>query len=422
MKKKEKNKNGTVNMSIAVGEEYWYNNLTDDDLAREEEKLARMKQARQAILSQYSIKQAGDGRWWCWIGHGRDGRKKIMKTRREDLENAIIEYHTHASMTVADIWNEITIPRMERARDAGNIAGNTIERYQYDFVRFFGTVADIPMKDLDAEDWARFCEEVQLDCEITKKKCFNNMKIVLNKLLLDAKKNGISNVNREDVRDLCEVRGADLDDPDPTAEHNIFTEEEVEKIRKWLLIHQGGLYRNLLLLLTVTGLRIGELAVLHVDSIDDISVHVKSTERHEGGDYYPHDSAKTKAGERRVFVPSDWQWLLPELKACANKDGWIAVGVDGERATTCALRNRWYLVVKAANVKKKSPHKMRKTVATMMRGRVDEEIVIEQLGHVNVDVTRDSYYYGMREKENERISALDKVPEFGGGGYTVGTV
>lgn len=56
----------------------------------------------------------------------------------------------------------------------------------------------------------------------------------------------------------------------------------------------------------------------------------------------------------------------------------------------------------------KPNHKIRATYGTMLiDGRVDDSIVAEQMGHVDIETTRKYYYYGNKdeEKKMEQVKA-----------------
>lgn len=83
-----------------------------------------------------------------------------------------------------------------------------------------------------------------------------------------------------------------------------------------------------------------------------------------------------------------------------------------ERIRTYVFRNRLNTVCKHANVKVKSPHKIRKTYGSMLLDDgLAESLIMSQMGHTNIRTTKEHYYRNRRNVEQIR-EELDRVSEF----------
>ena len=236
------------------------------------------------------------------------------------------------------------------------------------------------------------------------------MKTTLNRLLKVGRANHLTTVQSEAVRDFEKYSPKKLENPDTTPEIQIYSKEELKALQRYLIDNPDGRYANLLLLITVTGIRVGEAVALRVDDFTDDTVRIRKQERRTGTRYEIVPFAKTDASRRDVVVPTAWQWLLPQITKTHTEDGYIAVSRWKTRATTDAIRMRLRRVCEAAGIEYKSPHKIRKTVATAMRGVVDDETIIRQLGHESINVTRESYYRGSWQGTEDVVRKLNQVP------------
>ena len=67
---------------------------------------------------------------------------------------------------------------------------------------------------------------------------------------------------------------------------------------------------------------------------------------------------------------------------------------NGERILSRCFTLRLLRLCKKLGIPPRSMHKIRKTYATkLINGGVDERLIIKQMGHTNINCTRDYYYY-----------------------------
>ena len=98
----------------------------------------------------------------------------------------------------------------------------------------------------------------------------------------------------------------------------MYDEEEVEIMIKYILEHKE--IRNLaILLMFVTGMRVGELVTLKSSDFSGNTITIRRTEsKIPAGkgkyDYIVKDFPKSEAGVRTIVVPSSYQWLMDLLK------------------------------------------------------------------------------------------------------------
>lgn len=157
-----------------------------------------------------------------------------------------------------------------------------------------------------------------------------------------------------------------------------------------------------LLLMFVTGVRVGELVAIKSCDVDGNVIHICRTESHykdaeTGKDMYViKDTPKTAAGIRNVIVPTDYSWVIRKIQQM-NPFGEFLFMRDGSRIRAYTVRLRLHRVCKKVEVHDKSTHKARKTYASiLLSSGVDTSTVISPMGHTDISCT-EQYYHRNRK-------------------------
>ena len=174
---------------------------------------------------------------------------------------------------------------------------------------------------------------------------------------------------------------------------------------------------NLGLLLTFfTGIRVGELSALKWSDFDGCSIKIQRTETRYKDNYGKYvyeikDSPKTKAGVREVVIPPKCMWVIQKIRLRNPFDEYM-FEKNGDRIKTYSFRKRLYSICDKAGISRKSPHKIRKTYASiLLDDQVSEKLITDLMGHTNIQCT--NQFYGRNRKTNEKkAEALDSIPEF----------
>lgn len=150
----------------------------------------------------------------------------------------------------------------------------------------------------------------------------------------------------------------DFRKPEKTSQ--VYTDEERKIMVEYLKTHMDTCNLGLLIIFA-TGLRIGELAALKTNDISDNKIHITKTEicyeSHKGKYIYEvRDFPKTEAGIRYVRVQDDFIFFLKKAVQMAEDQEWL-----------------FY-------------------------------IIISQMGHTDIDTTKNYYYYDhFDETEKDKI-------------------
>ena len=193
----------------------------------------------------------------------------------------------------------------------------------------------------------------------------------------------------------------------------MYDEEETDIMIKYLESHIDT--KNIaILLMFLTGLRIGEIVTLKHDDFEDNTVKVRRTEtRFIGENGYETDVKeypKTKAGVRTAIIPEDYMWLCKRIKATNPYSEYVFVS-ENKRMPTQAVRMRLRRMCIKLKIYNKSPHKVRKTYGTiLMDNHIDSRMIIGQMGHTNIS-TSEVHYHRNRRTIEKKSAILSNIPD-----------
>ena len=130
------------------------------------------------------------------------------------------------------------------------------------------------------------------------------------------------------------------------------------------------------------------------------------------GDYIQavKEFPKTPAGQRTVLIPDMFSWIYDKINEI-NPDGEWLLMRKGERLYTYHIRNRLYRICEKLGLSRKSPHKVRKTYASiLLDNKVDSKMVIGLMGHTDINTTK-VHYYRNRKGMDKKLAILNSIPD-----------
>ncbi len=192
-------------------------------------------------------------------------------------------------------------------------------------------------------------------------------------------------------------------------EGEVFSEDETEQITEYLR-NRTDIRELGILLAFETGVRVGELSALKKSDIllKPYTMHVQRTEvtykdqETSKNICEVRNFAKTEAGNRYIVVPDKAVETLEAILKL-NPQGEYLFEEGGKCIRGNAFNRKLDRVCDALGMKRRSMHKIRKTYATALLDHdVDESLVMEQMGHKNINTTRSHYYYGNKNEKQKR--------------------
>ena len=165
-----------------------------------------------------------------------------------------------------------------------------------------------------------------------------------------------------------------------------------------------------------TGVRVGELVAMKWCDITDNSIKIRRPEisyKNSDGENICEirDYPKTEAGVRTVYVPAEFSSIMRRLSLLSGNQEYIFCQ-DGNNIKAMQIRKRLYLICKRAGIKKKSPHKLRKTyVSILLDNGIDKRLVQDVAGHAQI-ATSERNYHRNRKSDQKKEQILSDLPEF----------
>jgi len=361
----------------------------------------------------YQAWQGKNGSWYVYLPDKEKGRILKRKSTKAGIENVIVAYQKEQmdNPTIEEVFNEWNDYR----RDLKKIAKSSHTRMKQTFNQHFKEFGKRKIKSITELEIIEFLER-QIPEHNLSAKSFASLKTIMRGILKRAKRKGYISFSPE-------LLFADLDVSDKEFHKTIkedyevvFDENETALMLNYLKEH-CDIKNAGILLMFVTGVRIGELAALKHEDLNPetgtIKIRRTETRYVENGStiYDIKDYPKTQAGVREIVVPTSYQWLVRDLYT-NSPEGDFVFKENDKRLTTYHLRKREYYVCNQTGVYKKSPHKIRATYdSILLDANVDRRMVKDQMGHSEIKVSENNYHRN-RKSFDKKQQILDSIPEF----------
>lgn len=384
------------------------------DTALVQEKIEMQK--RKEILDKhpYKIWEDKNGTWYTYLPDKEKGRILKKRRNRKDIEDVVIQFWKEESEnpTIRDVFNEWN----DRKLKIGKISESTHLRNEQIFNRHYSNFGNRKIKSVDKSEWEDFFEEQITKFNLTAKS-FSNLKSITKGFLKRAKKLGYIYFGVEETFLEMDFSEKDFKVAHKEDYEEVFMEDELPIMLDYLVsnpdIHNLGI-----LLMFVTGIRVGELVSLKYSDFSDNGTifHVNRTEtryKDDNGKYVCDikEHPKTQAGIRAAIIPKDYCWIYKELRKL-NPFGEYVLEYGGKRLTAQAIRMRMKRICKKLGIFHKSPHKARKTYGSiLLDNHVDNNMIIGQMGHTDILCT-EKHYHRNRKNMEHKVSVISNIPEF----------
>lgn len=360
----------------------------------------------------FSIWEDKQGTWHTYLPDKEKGRIHKKRKTEKEIQNIVIDYWKCESdnPTIDDVFNEWNDRRLELQK----ISASTHQRNKQYYNRHYDKFGKYKIKNIAEEDIIDFLEEQIPRFNLTAK-AFSNIKGITKGFLKRAKKRKLINWNIEEALYDLDVSEVDFHKQIKEDYEEVFDEEEMEKIINYLVNNLDT--QNIgILLMFVTGIRVGELAALKHEVFEENFFKIRRTETNYKVDgktvYEIKEFPKSEAGVRDVVIPQDYMWLYGKIKTLNPFGEYIFVNKLGKRMTTNCFRARLRRICEKLNIYKKSPHKIRKTYGTiLLDNNVDQRFVLGQMGHSNVKVT-ENHYHRNRRSIDKKVEVVSNIPDF----------
>lgn len=369
-----------------------------------------MNKKEQSYLNQhpYGIWQGDNGKWYTYLPDKVKGRVLKKRNTEEKIKQLIIEFNKGKEPTLEAVFKEWSTSKLELKE----IKKGTYDRYNRDFKRFFGDekIKKLQFESID-EDWLENFIKVTIVNQKLTRKSYCNFRLLLHGIFKRAKKKKLTQIDIVSFLECLELSKNLFSKRILNKEEQVFTEDEIPKVINYLennldIVNLG------LLLIFATGIRVGELAAIKPEDVNDNMLHVQRTEvcyvaevdEKTGKSINAYDIEeypKSEAGDRYVVIPNESMWIISRTKDM-NLQGEFLFMRKGKRIKTFTYRKRIVSICNALHIIPRSPHKIRKTYGTMLiDADVDESVIIDQMGHSDINCTRQYYFYSNKNNSTK---------------------
>lgn len=382
------------------------------DLASIQKQVEMKEREKYLNMHPYKIWQGIDGKWRTYFI--KDGGRKLKKlSSQKALEDFVINYwkENEDSPTFGEMFNAWNNHRLE----IKSISPATYTRNKCIFKRFCNDISNIRISSFTEDYLIDFLEKQPSKYNL-KAKAFSGLKGLFRGVFKYAKRRKYTTIDIESVLNSAELSELKFFKEIKEDNEEVFTEDETYVFLQYLVDHQDT--TNLcLLLMFVTGIRVGEATTLKNEDIQDGYINIRRTQT----TYYDSDGKivhdvkdfpKTNAGWRSVVIPESYLWILNKIKKLNPYGEYVFLKNNGERLTTSSVRTRLDTINKNLGITSKSTHKIRKTYATILLDYgIDKQLVKQQMGHSQISLTENVYHRNRKTIDRKR-EILSEIPDF----------
>lgn len=381
------------------------------DLAYVQEQIEMNKRKELLAKHPYRIWEGKDGKWRTYLPDKEKNRKLVKRNTEQSIEDVVVEYWKEQleNPTIREVFTEWNDRRLELKK----ISDSTHLRNEQIFNRHFSEFGKRKIKSVDQEEIEEFLEEQIPEYNLTSK-AFSNLKTITRGVLKRARKRKLIDFNVEELFQEMDVSDSDFHKVIHEDYEEVFDEDEMPKIMEYLIDHPD-MSNIAILLMFVTGARIGEVVALKHSDFDGCTFKIRRTETRykKDGKYICEvkNFPKSHAGVRTAIIPHEYAWIAEKIRHINPFEEYIFVK-DGKRVSTHSVRMRLRRVCDKLKIYRKSPHKIRKTYGTiLLDNHIDQQLIIGQMGHTNILCT-ENHYHRNRKGIKKKSIIISSIPEF----------
>jgi len=371
------------------------NGMIDPALVQEKIEM----QKRKELLEKHPFKiwKGQNGSWYTYLPDDKGGRVLKKRKDQQSIEDLVVKYYMDVIPTVYSTFYQWISQKVEY----NEISQGTYRRYETDFNAYIkpSELCDMPINQITTdilEDYVR----ITIARHGLSTKAYSNLRTILNGIFKYAKKKKYVDFSITQFFADLELSRKVFHNKIKADETQVFSEEEVTQIIKYLSSHLDTLENLGILFLFQTGLRVGEIASLKPkDRVNEKVFHVCRTEISykdiETGKIINtiKDSPKTPTGDRYVIMTDGAADTWNRVLELSSKEEYLFES-NGRRLRCRVFYDRINKICDILGMKRRSTHKIRKTYGTeLLNSGVDEKLITRQMGHVSIATTKGHYFY-----------------------------
>lgn len=361
----------------------------------------------------YKIWKGTDNKWYTYLPSNTKKRVQKKRSTKKAIEDVVVDYWKSElqNPTIHEVFEEWN----DRRLDLHKISPSSHLRLKQVFDRHYAEFGKRRIKDISEDEVSDFLEKELADKSLSAK-AFSSLKGVTRGMLKRAKRRKLTDIDVETMFLELDVSEQEFSKKATEDQKEIFNEYEMTAILSY--IAENPDIKNLgVALMFASGLRIGELVALKYSDLGENTIHVRRTEsRYKNSEghyeYTIKESPKTDAGKRVIVIPAGFGWAMDKLRTYNPQNEYVFVDEKGERINAGRMRKRVYSLCNKLGIEARSPHKIRKTYATiLMDHHLDNLFITEQMGHTDIACTEQYYHFNRKDIE-QKMAIINSIPEF----------
>ena len=341
-----------------------------------------------------------NGYWYTYLPPNTT--HKIKKRKREDLEQAIVDYYKKTERAETPYFRSV----YDEWKQNAGVTVETIKRYDSDLNRFFPAdhpFCKIPISSITYDDLDSFIREAITEHNLTAK-AYGNMRTILTHVFKKAWNKRYTDLNIREFLDNIDLpysifasTGKNKDDA--------YTNEERVKIYRYCMLNPTP-KKLAVALLCIGGFRVGEVASFKPE--DNVEKNYLLVHRRQGldvdanGSYHVTVKDHAKQGhDRKVFIGTQGQQIINMAKLQKGDHEFLFYS-GNRRVSGKMITYELEKICKELNIRYRSPHKIRKTcISHLLDKNVPESLVQNQAGHKQITTTQLHYHKNIYSSENQ---------------------
>ena len=374
-------------------------------------KQIEMNERRKFIeMHKYDTWQGKNGLWYTYLPDNTKGRKLVQRKTKEEIYDEIAMFYksVETEPTIRQVFDAWANEKLMY----GEIQKQSYDRYKTDFDRFFvnnecfKNFCDRKVRYITEDDLEEFIKVSISKMNLTQK-AYSGLRTIVNGIFKYSKKKRYSDISITNFIGDLDLSRRVFKKNIKDKENEVYQECEIEKLTSLLRLRSDDIRCQGLLLIFETGVRIGELCGLKPEDIRNGYIHIQRTEvkYKDDSDKWVmdvRDYPKSEAGDRYIIINENAMNTINNIMSIRDNGEYLFTE-NRKRIRSNGFRRKLERVCNELGIKYKSNHKIRKTYGTMLIDNgVDESIVAEQMGHVDISTTKKYYYFSNKSEEKKR--------------------
>lgn len=359
----------------------------------------------------FSIWQAANGYWYTYVIRDCE-RKQLKRKTKEALEDCIIRHYEENDPEKNPSFREEYQAWIDSKREFKEIKESSLRSYDDNYRRFFKGTGFEKLKVTDIDDLIldEFIRKNIADYHLTAK-AYAGLRTIILGTMKYAKRYRHTDFSISTFFKDFQISKSAFAKPS-NRRKIVYTRDERAKLFAYFMDNPTMEHLGLALM-TLTGMRIGEIAALKKEdntSNQHLFIHrteVRERDKDGKNHFVVQDSAKMDHDEE-IVIPKIAQRVI-DLAYMQSHDDEYLFSVDGVRIRTKQFRYHLKKACDSVGIRYLPPHQMRKTCGSiLLASGIDDAIVRREMRHTEIATTRAYYQYVIDSDDYEK-RMIDKI-------------